>query len=924
MTSLPPSSPESGFASELLAHVPAILYQGPVDSPGCFSFVSPAWDELTGQAPGVFLADGGNLETLVHPEDWPQVRECHRHFWQREQQFAIAYRLAHHSGSYQLVQDRGQYHWCAQRQRGFISGVIVPAAAPHGTVATHPEAQIYQLQQIVLNAPVAIAMFDRDMRYLAHSHQWLVAHQLPPQDLSDRTYYETFPSLPDHWASLHQECLQGKILCQPEECLTLPQGQKLYLRRTLQPWYEETGDLGGIIIVNQVINELVEARNQAIAAANNTAQFLANMSHEIRTPMNGVLAMTELLQDTATNPEQQEFIHTINNSAQHLLLLINDVLDFSKLEAHQMQLEQQDFNLHDCLEQIVDLLSAQAAQRGIELLLWVDPQLPEQLLGDGHRLRQILLNLLGNALKFTQEGEVCLRVRPHQEQGRQVQIHFEVQDTGIGITPEAQGYLFEPFSQAHAQTQEYGGTGLGLAISQQLAGLYGGEIRVKSQVGLGSRFWFEAKFQRGQGPSSHPSDRLSIEGLRVLVVEPHGGSGEIFRGYCDHWGVSCDLVADWQQALERLKTGESDRYGGLFFFAPSHHLNGSLVHHLAEFQDFFPLDRQFLMIQKGDFARCQRCLPSEDWNYLFKPVKQKHLRHCLLKISHPAHVVPSTLSPTPGGVLTQSRQSTAKILVVEDSYVNQKVIFRQLERLGYEQVQFADNGIYALQVLGQEAIDLVLMDCLMPRLDGYKTTQLLRKQEQKRGAPALPIIAMTGNALEGDREKCLAAGMTDYLVKPVTLEQLQETLIQYLGTEHFLPMAAPPDRPRDDTLSTFPLSRAGQELIDYGQLNKLVGDDRQWLQELLLSYVEHAQPQIQAIATAWAQEDFKELQHQAHQLKGASRMTGIHSVGELASILERKALTGDRQDVPQLIDHLKTIFHQVCEEIQSHPLEDNA
>ena len=546
------------------------------------------------------------------------------------------------------------------------------------------EAEHQQLQQIVANAPVAMAMFDREMHYIAYSYQWLNDYMLSNQNLSGLCHYEVLPDLPKRWRSFYERGLKGEVVANPEDCWERADGSKIYLRWAIHPWYVTDGEVGGIITASNPISELVEAREAALEAARMKAQFLANMSHEIRTPMNGVLGMADLLLRTPLNSEQQDFVNTLKSSANNLLLIVNDILDFSKLEAGEMRLETVDFDINECLESVVDLLSNQAAAKDLELYTTLDGKIPPILRGDPGRLRQILTNLVGNAIKFTEAGEVevSLSFQHHHEETETTQeegasnkkrptpilselensqlsklnLLFEVRDTGIGIATDDQKKLFQKFSQVDASTTRiYGGTGLGLAICRQLVELMAGEIGVVSQLGKGSTFWFS-----------------------VALDRPDGRSPQIFPGS-----------------------------GG-------------------------------------------------------KPVSK-----------------PQKMNIDRGNSPVRSRIETLAVLLVEDVRVNQKVALRQLQRLGYT-ADCVNNGQEALERLAVKHYDIVLMDCQMPILDGYQATQVIRQQEKETKQHQI-VIGLTAHAMKGDREKCLAAGMDDYITKPVVLEELAKVIQRWLS-----------------------------------------------------------------------------------------------------------------------------------------------
>lgn len=439
------------------------------------------------------------------------------------------------------------------------------------------EREYQQLREIIKNAPVAMAMVDTQMCYLAYSNQWLTDFGLEGQTLEGRCHYDVFPDLKPEWKQAYQRGLQGEFLSSSEDKWERANGSVRYSRWAIHPWYTLENKVGGIILVDDRIDALVEAREAALEAAQVKSRFLANMSHEIRTPMNGVLGMAGLLLQTELNAQQLEYVQTIRTSAKHLLSVINDILDFSKLEAGEMPLEQIKFDVYQCLEQVKDLFTLQAKEKGLELSVQLDEQLPRFLQGDPGRLRQILINLVGNALKFTPTGYVKIKATLQSQTETTAQVYFAVIDTGIGIPPEGMRKLFQSFSQVDASTsREYGGTGLGLAICQQLIALMKGEIGAESGVDQGSTFWFkvefekqdvseqsEAEFEQAEATvtqdwvvNHHPL--LRPETVKILVAEDNLINQAVILNQLQMLGYEPDCVANGIEALELLIQQEYD------------------------------------------------------------------------------------------------------------------------------------------------------------------------------------------------------------------------------------------------------------------------------------------------------------------------------------------------------------------------------
>ncbi len=799
-----------------------------------------------------------------------------------------------------------------------------------------------RLALIMDQIPVTVSYIDAQLRYRYINHaqeQWLgksraeVVGQLVREVVTKEAWENVEPRLIQALAGasvpLHRQRIDRL-------------GRTVWHSGRHVPDVNDEGEVVGVYTVFFDTTERAEAeqalvtREQelrlAIAAAENASkaksEFLANMSHEIRTPMNGVLGLTELLLETPLNDQQRSFLETVRSSGEGLLAIINDILDFSKIEAGKLEMETLDFDLYQSVEDVVQLLASRALAKGLDLVTRIDERLPAALRGDPFRFRQVLTNLLGNALKFTQHGQVAVEAAL-AEDGR---LHVTVRDTGIGISPEACARLFAPFSQADSSTtRRFGGSGLGLAITRHLVEMMGGRIGVHSVEGQGSSFWVNLPLRVATSLPvvAHPG---ALKGRRVLVLDDNPVNAEIFEHHAVAGGMRCLSVNHPQQALQCLRDAlrDGDGFDVVILDMKMPTMNGFEFAAAVRADPGLRTLPMLLVSSLHSADAAARALEVGIGMCLSKPVRRQDLHRALAQLlgGAPACDLPIT-------VATAATRIHARVLMAEDNGVNQIVARNMLESLGCS-VEIVDNGLNTLRALQREAFDMVLMDCQMPVMDGYEAAREIRRWEQARpNQRRVPIVALTANALLGDADLCRAAGMDDHLAKPYSRKQLGAAMARWLPS-HLVELGGGFDMTVPSHLAE--LGRATQPsllaplgasteasppgpaapatmpgALDTRALHNIreLDADGAVLTEVIAMYLDEAARNLNRLKTAVESQDAGEVDRAAHAFKSASLNVGALQIGELCRKLERQGKAGELSGTVDLVQAIERQLERV-------------
>ncbi len=764
------------------------------------------------------------------------------------------------------------------------------------------------LRALLDNVPDRIYFKDTESRFLQAS--LAMAKRLglkDPGEVVGKTDFDFHPTelAREFFADEQKILLTGVPIINKIERQLAMDGAEIWASVTKVPLRNRAGFITGIIGISRDITgikrverELQQARDAALESTRLKSQFLAAMSHEIRTPMNGVVGMIELLLDTDLAPQQREFAETVHSSAYALLHIINDILDFSKIEAGKLTLEATDFDLREIVERSAELLAHRAQAKNLEVVTWMAPDVSAYLRGDPVRIQQILVNLIGNAVKFTERGEVVLRVIKEAETETNVSVKFSVLDTGIGIAPEAQSKIFQAFTQADGSTtRKYGGTGLGLSISRQLVELMGGKLELRSTLGEGSTFWFTVTLEKQPGRSVREPSSSRLAGARLLVVTENAHLRHAFVSMVNFLGMSCAGVRNGDEALHVLRDSAASAmpFDAAILDIKLAGADGLTIAQNIKAESDIAATKLILLTPLGQRLDTDIMRLAGLSGSLLKPVRLSRLEECLLRVLTHDDRTLSLPSPSETAFLHRSKVPPGetrplRILLVEDNSVNQRVALLQLKKLGYEPDTVL-NGEQAVAAVQSKPYDVVLMDCHMPVMDGYTATQRIREWEAQDNRPRVRILAMTADAGRGDAEHCFAAGMDDFITKPVHLPELNAALERVntaasaaeAGTPE--PATAGTQPPVDEATLDFSVLATLRDLSEPGQPDPVV--------ELIDLFMEDAPDRLQAMQVSLDHRDVEALKIAAHSLKGSAKNLGAKPLGRICAELEHQAIAAD-------------------------------
>lgn len=838
-----------------------------------------------------------------------------------------------------LIWPNGRVSWASatkvrlQRGDGTVIGTL---GISRDITSQYEMSQALQLERdrlrtLIDHLPDYVFIKDAECRFVTvnKAHVLMYGSRSEAELIGKTDFDFSPPELAEQYRRGDLEVIQqGRTLSNHEEELMTTQGEMHWVLTTKVPLRDPDGRIIGLVGIARDITkrklaeqELKAAKEAAEVANRAKSEFLANMSHEIRTPMNAIIGMSELVLDTALSPQQRDYVETVLSSAESLMGIINDILDFSKIESGRLELDSYPIEIREWLGDSIKSLAVRAHGKHLELACHVAPKIPRYLRGDGLRLRQIVLNLMGNAIKFTQVGEVVLDVQCDQEEQDWLLLHFQVSDTGIGIAPEQQSRIFDAFEQADmSTTRNYGGTGLGLTISSRLVQLMGGKIWVDSQLGEGSTFHFTARFERvpEEEVPRVPQNMSALNDLKILIVDDNATNRRILEEMCLNWRMHPVAVSSAAEAMQVLNeaAARNEEFDLVITDASMPDVDGFTLAESITQADNLNSTIVMMLSSVDRQIGIQQCEQLGIRSYLTKPVKQSDLLDAIASVLDLSVTYEDNVTIAPQR-FPQIRP--LRILLAEDSLANRKLALGLLSRWGH-QLTVATTGREAIDALGKETFDLILMDVQMPEMDGLAATKWIREQEQLQGKPRLPIIAMTAHAMKGDRERCLEAGMDDYVSKPIRPFDLASVLSHYGQTEELLSTSGKPIFPAGDQSagknSEQDNETTARTAINWKTLLQYVQQDEALARDVAEAFLQEYPRLIQQLTTAITVRNSAQGRLAAHTLKGNLRTLGA-SAQQVAAELESATSQGLWEQCDRLLPALKSDLQQVEREVQS-------
>lgn len=891
----------------------------------------PKWMEITGYAPQD-LPTGPKIQAFflnnIHPEDRERVAHDYAAFIEgRSKHWEFECRFRHKSRVWHWL--RGIGRAVSRNPNGEVNEIV--GIFFDVTKDKEMEENLVMVQAALEAAANAIVITDADAYILWVNKAFCHLTGYGPEEvigknpriLKSGKHDDTF------YQQMRQTISAGNVW-RGELVNRRKDGSFYGEEMTITPVRGKDGGIHYYIAIKQDITErqrrdaeLRQAKDFAEAANRAKSAFLANISHEIRTPMNGILGMTGLMLRTTLTPEQREYQRMVRQSSEALMVLIDDILDFSRIEAGQLHLESVDFDPHACLADTLKAISMRAHEKGLELLADVSNDVPHHLKGDPIRLRQVLLNLVGNAIKFTLSGQVQVTVQTESRTAQGVELHFQVQDTGIGIPRDKLQDIFKPFVQADVtMSRKYGGTGLGLAIATRLVELMGGRIWVESERNRGSTFHFTARFSFGPKPEVHEPIRGStagVAGLPVLVVDDNEANLALLRKMFIGWEMRPTTVIRGEQAIQEVKKAETENrpFALILIDAQMPGMDGfELARRLRE--ELQVKSPQIIMLSSLDRTMdTSRCQQYGIQSVLMKPITPSDLWDAVVRAINP-QVVDTESSTSSTTWLPVTGRRSYRILLAEDNEINQKLATLILKEMGHK-VRVVGNGVQAVKAVKEGTFDLVLMDIQMPVMDGLEATQTIRKNEILTGKH-IPIIAMTAHAIQGDRERCLEGGMDGYISKPIRPKDVSSTLNTVMDTLS----PAPPNGEKDPMDTSAMIPQTTETILNEVELLERFGGNRSRVGRFAQDFTKLCPEMLSDIKNAIQQKDALRLKFSAHKFKGAISVFTCGTAHHLAQELEEMGSGGDLSHAENTYNHLNLAIERLQKELKTYMISSSS